>query len=218
MPKKNVQVDFHELPGYSPERFGLFFIHFIRLATWFGFLLRRYSKILLGGFDLETDPGKASSSLRDLLVELSEVQQGAHGLSSSWRLVVEKTFQKRMTRPSVGMWNVLMIMNATPSHQVISIDASHIFYTWTRELGFAKRVWWWFLPKLFLEKRLQRNSKTLFRRQSPKTLTVLGVAWQKLNNTMQGGRLTEAAVFMLPSQNAITVERTVRSMVRCWTC
>lgn len=55
-----MQVDFHELPGYSPERFGLFFIHFIRLATWFGFLLRRYSKILLGGFDLETDPGKAS--------------------------------------------------------------------------------------------------------------------------------------------------------------
>lgn len=171
-----------------------------------------------GGIWLGDWPRKSVSSLRDLLVELSEVQQGAHGLSSSWRLVVEKTFQKRMTRPSVGMWNALMIMNATPSHQVISIDASHIIYTWTRELGFAKRVWWWFLPKLFLEKRLQRNSKTLFRRQSPKTLTVLGVAWQKLNNTMQGGRLTEAAIFMLPSQNAITVERTVRSMVRCWTC
>jgi hypothetical protein len=35
-------------------------IHFISLASWFGLLLRRYSKILLGGFNLEQEPVQAS--------------------------------------------------------------------------------------------------------------------------------------------------------------
>lgn len=46
------------------QRFGLIFIHFVSLASWFGLLLRRYSKLLLGGFSLQDEPQKVSLLLQ----------------------------------------------------------------------------------------------------------------------------------------------------------
>ena len=39
-------------------RYGLIHIHYLSLNKWFSFILRRYPKLLFGGFDLHSDAGK----------------------------------------------------------------------------------------------------------------------------------------------------------------